>query len=303
MHRRSFFHRGVWAFVVGVFSVMSFGQTATPAGKVSPAEVTQWLTQGEGDFAAGNLDQAKEAFEKAFAADPRNAQAGRDLAVLYLRQDKVKDAGHPLDVAATAKTLDRSTVMALAYQYIALKSPMQGVKPVLNYLNAHATKPDEGLLNAMAIALAAADARGIHSSFYTDSSRAYKKLNAKLEATRPGEKRWGVEWMPAADVDAKQKTVDAARVTINSDTKQIGSCDSQIAALQRLRDAVVYTEGENNQTAKKAAYQRQIDQLDAQRAQATKEIDTNQKTLTDTLPKWPDNVPIESLTLPSAGGA
>jgi chromosome segregation ATPase len=131
----------------------------------------------------------------------------------------------------------------------------------------------------------------------TDCKKQYVKLNAKLEATRKGEKRWGVDWMPAADEDQKQATVDGAKSTIASSTATIQKLDAEIADTQRRKDAVVYTEGNNNQTQKKAAYQKQIDEFNSQRASAQTELEGAQKTLKDTLPKWPENLPLESLTL------
>ena len=66
------------------------------------------------------------------------------------------------------------------------------MKFITTYFDAHPTPPDEQLLDAMGIALAQADAAGVvKSSLFTDSGKTYKKLNAKLEATRTGEKRWG----------------------------------------------------------------------------------------------------------------
>ncbi len=158
----------------------------------APAQSTaKLIQQGEDAFAAGNFDKACDAFADAFKAEPKNQQAARDLGIAYLRADKAAKAAHPLEVAGATKTPDRPLVMAMAFQFIAAKSPMQAVKSIAAYFNAHPTVQDESLLNAMAVALARADAMGIKSAFYTDSMKTYQKLNAKLEATRPGEKRWG----------------------------------------------------------------------------------------------------------------
>jgi predicted nucleic acid-binding Zn-ribbon protein len=134
-----------------------------------------------------------------------------------------------------------------------------------------------------------------------DAQASYKKLNAKLEATRPGEKRWGPEWMSAADADAKQRALAQAKSTITKDTGTIRGLDGQIADLEQQRNAVPHSEGDNNLTQRVAKYQRQIDALDAERTAAQKELDAAQSSLADVQPKWPDKVSVDTLALSSGG--
>jgi TolA-binding protein len=175
---------------------------------------------------------------------------------------------------------------------------MQAVKFITTYFDAHPAPPDEQLLDAMGIALSQADAAGVvKSSLFTDAGKTYKKLNTKLEVTRTGEKRWGPDWLPAADVDTKQSTVNTSQSTVTRNTAQIQKLDGQIAATQKQKDAVLYTEGNNNQTQKKDAFQKQIDELSGQRSTAQKELAEAQKTLADLKPKWPEAVAVSELTL------
>ena len=188
-------------------------------------------------------------------------------------------------------------MLAVAAERVSAKSPMQAAKHILVYFDAHPTPPDEQMANALGIALAQAEDAGIKSALYADAVKAYKKLNTKLEATRPGEKRWGIDWLPAADVDKKQTTVNEAQSTARDSSAQIRRLDSQIADTQRQKDAVIYTEGNNNQTQKKDAFQKQIDQLNVERSKAQKELDGAQKTLAELKPKWPEEIPTDQLTL------
>jgi tetratricopeptide (TPR) repeat protein len=274
---------------------------APPPPAARPPSVATLIKQGEDAFDGGTFDQARDAFSTALAVDPKNMEAARDLGIAYLRLGQPTKAAKPLQQAAAGKSLDRPLVLALAYEYIASKSPMQGVRPVLNYLNAQGGTPDESMVNALGIALASADARGIRGSLLADGHKAYQKLNAKLEATRPGEKRWATEWLPEAEVDGRQTTVTTAQATATSAAAAIQNLQSRIASLQRQADAVPHTEGDNNMTQKKAALQKQIDDLEAKLPPEQKKLEDAQKTLTDTQPKWPENVPVESLTLQSSG--
>jgi hypothetical protein len=52
-------------------------------------------------------------------------------------------------------------------------------------------------------------------------------------------------------------------------------------------------EGDNNLTKKRDALQKQIEELGTERETTAKEAQEAQKTL----PKWPENLPVESLTL------
>ncbi len=104
-------------------------------------------------------------------------------------------------------------------------------------------------------------------------------------------------------MDGKQAAITAAKAAIVSGNKTIHRLEGQIADKQRLKDAVPHTEGNNNMTQKEEGYQKQIDGFKAEQKQAQTELDAAQKTLTDTLPKWPDNIPLESLTLDPGGAA
>ncbi len=265
-------------------------------GAADPAAISALIQKGQEAFDAGDLDKARDAFTEALDGEPNNLTAGRDLGIVLVKQDKATKAAHPLEVALKAKSLDRSLVLALAAQRVSTKVPMQAVKYITVYCDTHPT-PDEQLMNALGIALAAADAAGTRSALFTDAGKAYKKLNTRLEATRPGERRWGTEWMAKDEVEKKESTLASAMSTIKTDAAAVRKLDAQIADTQRQKDAVLYTEGNNNQTAKKEAFQKQIDQLTVQRDKTQKELDTAQKTLDDTKPKWPETVPTDTITL------
>jgi tetratricopeptide (TPR) repeat protein len=267
-----------------------------------PRTAAALIKQGQDAFAAEDFNQARDSFADALQADPNNVTAAKDLGITYLRLEKPAKATHPLEMAAASKNMDRALVLAFAYERINAKSPMQAAKAVMNYFEAHPTPVDEPLLNALGISLSQANALNIKSSLVTDAAKVYKKLNTKLEATRAGEKRWGPEWQPAADVDQKQSATTAAQTAVRNGTATVNKLTSQIASLQAQKDAVLYTEGNNNQTQKKDAFQKQIDQATTEQSKAQQTVDEASKTLTDLAPKWPDNIPLEQLTLGAPAG-
>ena len=74
--------------------------------------------------------------------------------------------------------------------------------------------PDEDLLNILGTALFIADQHTTGKSKLEQFAEIYQKENERLEQTRPGEKRWGVEWLPERVVDKKMAERDKASRTI-----------------------------------------------------------------------------------------
>ena len=300
MNRRPFRIAHRCLLITSAWASLALADTpGAPKGRpvVDPKATAALIKLGQEAFESGSFTEARDAFSDAAQSDPANLLAARDLAITYLRLEKPAKAAKPLELASNAKVLDRSLVLAIASERVAAKSPMQAVKHILVYTDAHPTPPDEAMVDALGIALARADAAGIKSVLYTEAVKAYKKLNAKLESTRPGEKRWGSEWMPGAEVDKRQQALTTALLGIQTNAAAVHKLEAQIAVTQRQKDAVLYTEGDNNQTQKKDAYQRQIDQMNGELSKVQKELDAAMKSRDEVLPHWPEEIPVDQLTL------
>ncbi len=50
-------------------------------------QADQWVSEGEKDFGAGNLESARRSFEAVLARRPDHVQAGNDLAVVRWQSD------------------------------------------------------------------------------------------------------------------------------------------------------------------------------------------------------------------------
>jgi tetratricopeptide (TPR) repeat protein len=269
-------------------------------GPVDARTLAALLKQGEDAFDTGNMNDARDAFADALQVDPMNQAAARALGIVYLHLDKPAKAAEPLEIASGTKVMDRSLVLALSSERLATHSPMQAVKYIKNYLEAHPSPPavvDEPMLNALGISLSQAETAGNKSSLFTDATKFYKKLNARLEATRPGEKRWGTEWIPAADVDTKQESMTTSLAMIQTNSVTVRNLASNIADAERAKAAVPYAEGENTLTEKRAAIQSQIDQMTSDQKAAQKNIDDAQATLASVKPKWPEEISVDDMVL------
>ena len=280
------------------------GTTIGSAAVAEPSKAAGLIERGSSAYAAGQFEQARDAFAAACAAEPKNRQAACDLGVALLRLDQATKAGKPLEQAAAGvKVPDRPLVMALACYYVSAKSPMQAVKPILAYVKAHPEASDEPLVDALAVAVAQAQAKGVRTALLTEGAATCQKMVVKLEAARPGEKRWALQWVPAAEVAGHRTAAAAAQQTIAKQTGAIRQWDGKVADARRQRDALPDADGNNNITQKRAALQKQIDDWTAARDTAAAEVEAARKTAADNQPAWPDRLPTDGLVLPTASSA
>src|SRR5256885_14212628 len=111
----------------------------------------------------------------------------------------------------------------------------------------------EPMLNAMGTALTIADDQAKKGKMFQDCVTFFVIYNQKLEATRPGLKRWGVQWMKADIVDGR----NAENVSIG---KQLAVLDRELSDLE-----VKITRGERALEKTKDLYRRGFrDEFDVQ---------------------------------------
>jgi hypothetical protein len=88
---------------------------------------------------------------------------------------------------------------------------MRTVVGLSNYLKEHPDELDSELLDLLFTAIMKADARVSNRELTLEPSmKLYEEFNSRLEATRPGEKRWGVQWVNKSTFDAQMKKRQAA---------------------------------------------------------------------------------------------
>ena len=113
--------------VLALLLLASAGLTAAPP----PAEVAQYLTEGQAAFNKGDYATAKGAFEMVYQMDPRNVSA-----ISYLQKIKVLEKGAP-------KNVDQERQLAgLIVPKVQLKDATIG--SVFDYLKTTANKLSDG---------------------------------------------------------------------------------------------------------------------------------------------------------------
>ncbi len=249
-----------------------------------PRMLQALLAEGEAAFANNEFTDARDSFTDALVLDDKNTLAGRGLGFAYIKLAKPTRAVKPLEVAALAPPLDRPLAMGLACALVQSHNPARAAKILKTYLESHPTPLDEPVVNALGIALSQVERSATRNTLFIDSVKLYMKLNAELEAAKPGKKRWGIEWLDAGVVDQKQKDRTKAQAKVDETYNKLQTANSD---LQTAEDAL--------STAQNSSSRRQI--RDNQIRQAQQQVNTatnNQQTAQnnyDTAVKALDDVP------------
>ena len=188
--------------------------------------VAKLVERGNTALAGGDYKAARDAFTDALLLDRHNAGAAQGLGYAYLQLTppnyaKARDA---LEIAYLGlQPPPRSLACDLSLALAQTHNPMRAAKVLKEYLTAHPTPLDEPALNAMAAALYQADEPVRHNSFYAQVALFYNDYSSKLEATRPGEKRWGTSWLPSNQADKKLQTYLDKRSKIEELTRRMAN--------------------------------------------------------------------------------
>lgn len=144
------------------------------------------------------------------ASDPKYLMALHGMAVSYLKLKEAPKAGELFDDSAPlGQAVDRfpnreMVINRAALDIIQRSKAMRAAKSLTAWLQKHpGDHPDEDLLNILGTALFIADQHTTGKSKLEQYAQIYQKENERLEQTRPGEKRWGIEWLPEREVDKK----------------------------------------------------------------------------------------------------
>ncbi len=173
------------------------------------------LRDGKWKTAQETLVDARHVTEKMpKAADPFHnpeyLSTLHALAVAYLENKNVQragemfDEGAPLGRAAVSRPT-REMVWNRAVTDVTQKfNIMRTVKMLKDYLEKHPDPPDEDLINLFGTALNTADETNpTNRKLLDDAIGYYGILNTQLEKTKPGQKRWGAQWLSEADAQSK----------------------------------------------------------------------------------------------------
>ena len=173
---------------------------------------------------------ARDAFDDALQLEVSNALAAQGLALAYLRLSLPARAVKILQPLAARKSTDRAIVLNYAAACVGAKQPMPGVKVLKDFMQTSLT--DQEAADAMQIALNSADQHARQSRLYEEAVAFLQAYLQKLSSSHPGEKYWGVQWIPEAEADAHLAAVTAAQKHVETLREQTSQAEKQVVALQ-----------------------------------------------------------------------
>jgi hypothetical protein len=112
---------------------------------------------------------------------------------------------------------------------------MRAVKNLMDYFGERTESPGEKPVNLLAIALNNAvqsNPRVAQAPLFKAASARFEQLNAQLEATRPGYKRWGVEWVSPEDYRVRKLARDEAQTAYEKAAAELKQCAADVTYAQ-----------------------------------------------------------------------
>lgn len=173
------------------------------------------LNQQRWEAALESLSDVRQLIErnsKPFdrAKDPRYLRDLHALAVAYLQTGRTARAGELFsETAPLSRQIEQSPTRELVINRAVTDitqrtSAVRAAKTIKEYLDKHPDQADEQMLNLLLTAIDVGQQHTAAKTFLNQLGDYYQKRNEQLEkAHGGGEKRWGVEWLSAAEVDQK----------------------------------------------------------------------------------------------------
>jgi S1-C subfamily serine protease len=110
----------------------------------------------------------------------------------------------PLGAAVDREPTRELVINRAVTDIIQRTKAMRAAKSLRTYLEKHPSdEPDEQLLNLLGTSLFVAEQHTAAKGFLEQCAKLYEAQNERLEKTRPGQRRWGIEWMSAREVARK----------------------------------------------------------------------------------------------------
>ena len=230
-------------------STVDSGSAATPAA-LPPA----LFDAAQSDVAIGDYRAAIEKLTMFQASlkksgvrvnDPVMVNSTHVLGIARMRLGQWKPAADAFQRIYPALTTNRSILINTSIVDIQQNGDMlpRALKNLQAFCVAHPN--DEPAVNLWGAALDKL-AEKAHTSMVNQSESAYVKAVKLLEATRPGMRRWGTDWLSADEVASKEKertrqqaNVDSAQRDVNEATRKLNEAKDRYNQASARRTTVV----------------------------------------------------------------
>ncbi len=149
--------------------------------------------------------EARQAFIEAISANAHDVYALHGLALCQYGENRIEEAAQTLRQAVqlSGEKPETALIVNLAAVEVELGQPMVAVQLCADHLQRLGKAPEETILDALGIALVAAQAEHGTTPEFQQGGATYMRTVAILESSRPGMKRWGTEWISAAEYEER----------------------------------------------------------------------------------------------------
>ncbi|HEX8914535.1 MAG TPA: hypothetical protein VF796_19455, partial [Humisphaera sp.] len=207
---------------------------AKPANRAEAAKRSADVlaSQGHEALAAGDFKAARDCFLDATLLERTNRRSFEALGYAYLKLGDARRAATAMESALAAPSLTppgRSLSVNLANTLLRSRNPMRAAKVLKDYMATRPGAVDEDVLDAYAICLGQAGDEARLTKLWTECVTFYNQQNAKLEATRPGQKRWGVDWLPEYEWSKKDRYNQGIQTTLDAKNRELAAARADLS--------------------------------------------------------------------------
>ena len=211
---------------------------------------TNALLAGEYRAALATLLDAKQVFERKVrgkgtaVGGPEHVAMLHGLALAYQLVEKPDKAsplfekGTPLDRACTGRGAPRQLLLTraaldLTQGYLAMRTAVG----ISDYLKERPNELDSEMLDVFFTALTKAEERVASRAMLDAMIKSYEEFNGRLEATKPGQKRWGVKWVSEGQFRVEMRKRQAALRDLQAAQDRVADADAEIRAAKAAVNA------------------------------------------------------------------
>ena len=232
------------------------------AEALDPRTIPLLLAQGRAALGAEAFKPARDAYMDVLAIDPKNLAVQADLGYVYLKLEDFP----PRDQGAGRRHGRAAAGAVHAAQRVGGADPHpqpDAGREVSEGLHGRPRQRGgrDGARRALGTALSQADDQARNLKFFKDCVAFYDQMNAKLEATRPGEKRWGSQWLPAKEADKKFKEYKDHLAEIDKLQREINDAQAKYDTVEANKNRALSIARRQRQQISTAGFDSEMDRI------------------------------------------
>jgi tetratricopeptide (TPR) repeat protein len=237
---------GVTARAVAAAAAPTTAPSTQPLKADAAAKLQEFLTRGDSALTEGKFADARSAFLAAAQIDDGNLHALQGAAIASLRLKDATQAKGLIEKALTkhpsAARSDRVLNYNLAAASLEAGQPLRGAQALHTYLDAATGVADPPALDLLWADVYAAEDAGSTSERAADDIDALTKFATtyqdKVDALRPGMRRWGASWRPAAQVEHDRGQLAKLEAEITPATRKLAEAEALVKQRQQALEGV-----------------------------------------------------------------